>query len=116
VCMAPSACIGDSFAYFEPIHGTAWDIAGKGVANPLASILSTGLMLEYLGEEREAQAIEDAVSVLVREGDTLTSDLGGSSSTAAVGDRVVEKIQSIRNGEILLHEPQEAISSPDMQA
>ena len=116
VGMAPSACIGDSFAYFEPIHGTAWDIAGKGVANPLASILSTGLMLEYLGEDQEAQAIEDAVSALVAEGETLTSDLGGSSSTAAVGDSVVEKMQSIRNDEILLHDPLEAISSPDMQA
>jgi 3-isopropylmalate dehydrogenase len=99
VGMAPSACIGDSFAYFEPIHGTAWDIAGKGVANPLASILSAGLMLKYLGEGREARVIEDAVGVLVAGGETLTSDLGGSSGTEEVGDMVVENMGSVRNGE-----------------
>jgi isocitrate/isopropylmalate dehydrogenase len=115
VGMAPSACIGDSFAYFEPIHGTAWDIAGKGVANPLASILSAGLMLDYLGEGQEARVVEDAVSVLVVEGETLTSDLGGSSGTAAVGDMVVEKMRSVRDGENpLLHDPLEAVGSPEI--
>jgi isocitrate/isopropylmalate dehydrogenase len=115
VGMAPSACIGDRFAYFEPIHGTAWDIAGKGIANPLASILSAGLMLDYLGEGQEARVVEDAVGALVVEGETLTSDLGGNSGTAAVGDTVVEKMQSVRDGEILLHHGRlEAVGSPEM--
>jgi isocitrate/isopropylmalate dehydrogenase len=54
VGLAPSACIGDNFAFFEPIHGTAWDLVGKGVANPVASILSAKLMLEWLGSKEEA--------------------------------------------------------------
>lgn len=54
VGMAPSACVGNGFAYFEPVHGTAWDLAGKGVANPIASILSGKMMLEWLGMNREA--------------------------------------------------------------
>jgi 3-isopropylmalate dehydrogenase len=113
VGMAPSASIGDSFAYFEPIHGTAWDIAEKGIANPLASILSANLMLEYLGEDQEAQYIEHAVATLVSEGETLTSDLGGSSSTSEVGDNIVEKMDSVRDGEILRHHvPQEAVGPP----
>ncbi len=115
VGMAPSACIGDSFAYFEPIHGTAWDIAGKGVSNPLASILSAGLMLEYLGEDREARVIDGAVGALVLEGETLTSDLGGSAGTEAVGHMVVEKMQSVRDGDIpLFHDSIEAVGSPEM--
>ena len=61
VGLAPSACIGEDFAFFEPIHGTAWDIAGEGVANPLASILSGKLMLEWLGRRKEALRIEAAV-------------------------------------------------------
>jgi isocitrate/isopropylmalate dehydrogenase len=113
VGMAPSASIGDSFAYFEPIHSTAWDIAGKGIANPLASILSAKLMLEYLREGQEAHRIEDAVATLIREGETLTPDLGGRSSTSDVGNKIVAKIQSAIDGEILIHQvPQEAVESP----
>jgi isocitrate/isopropylmalate dehydrogenase len=115
VGMAPSACIGDSFAYFEPIHGTAWDLVGKGVANPLASILSVKLMLEYLGEDQEARVIDDAVGVLIKEGEALTSDLGGNSGTAAVGDMVVKKMRSVREGEIpRLYDPLEVVGSPGM--
>jgi len=90
--MAPSASIGDDFAFFEPIHGTALDIAGKGIANPMAAILSAKLMLEWLGEKREAKLIEDAVCALLTEGKIRTSDLGGSSKTSEVGDAIASRV------------------------
>jgi tartrate dehydrogenase/decarboxylase/D-malate dehydrogenase len=74
---------------FEPVHGSAPDIAGKGIANPLAAILSAGMMMRHLGEVEAEAAIEAAVLSVVEEKETLTPDLGGSSSTAAVGDAVV---------------------------
>ena len=94
VGMAPSACIGDNFAFFEPIHGTAWDIAGKGVANPIASILSAKLMLEWLGHSEEAQSIEEAVCGVLMEGMVRTPDLGGRSSTSEVGDAIAAYLTS----------------------
>jgi 3-isopropylmalate dehydrogenase len=72
---------------FEPVHGSAPDIAGKGVANPLGAISSAALLLEHLGEKRAAQAIGQAVARAVREGKT-TRDLGGSSSTRECGEWV----------------------------
>ena len=92
VGMAPSACIGDNFAFFEPVHGTAWDLAGKGVANPIASILSTKLMLEWLREEDAAQLIENAVMEVLAEGKVLTRDIGGESKTSEVGDAIAAKV------------------------
>ncbi len=74
---------------FEPVHGSAPDIMGKGVANPMAAILSGGLMLRHLGHERAQEAIERAVLHVIDEGETLTPDLGGNSSTSQVGDAVV---------------------------
>ncbi len=100
VGLAPSACIGDEFAYFEPIHGTAWDIAGKGIANPIASILSAKLMLEWLKREEEASRIEAAVRHILKEGKVLTPDLGGSSSTSDVGD----VIAALVTGELPYHD------------
>lgn len=86
--MAPSACIGNKFGFFEPIHGTAFDIAGKGLANPIASILSAKLMLEWLGENEEADRIESAVCKVLEGSEIRTPDIGGSSSTAEVGDAI----------------------------
>ena len=88
VGLAPSACIGDDFAFFEPVHGIAMDIAGMGVANPVASILSAVLMLEWLGEVGEARRMEAAVASVLLEGSVRTLDLGGGSSTVDVGDAV----------------------------
>jgi len=88
VGLAPSACIGDDFAFFEPIHGTAWDLAGMGVANPIASILSAKLMLEWLGQQREADRIEASICRLLSEGRVRTPDLEGASTTSEVGDAV----------------------------
>jgi isocitrate/isopropylmalate dehydrogenase len=91
--MAPSACIGNHFAFFEPIHGTALDIAGKNIANPIASILSAKLMLEWLEEEEEALKIDNAVSTILSEGKVRTPDLGGSSSTSDVGDAITDHVR-----------------------
>ena len=92
--LAPSACIGEDFAFFEPVHGTAFDIAGKGVANPIASILSAKLMLEWLDHEKEALAIEEAVSSVLSEGKVRTPDLGGNSCTSEVGDVIAARVEA----------------------
>jgi len=93
--MAPSGNIGEGHAIFEPVHGTAPDIAGEGVANPMAMILSARMMLEWLEEREAAAALEEAVVEVLREGKTLTPDLGGSSGTgegaASVSRRLAQK-------------------------
>jgi len=89
----PSACIGDNFAYFEPIHGPAWDIAEKNMANPIASILSTKLMLEYLQETEKAQKIDEAVTNILKQGTTRTFDLGGTSTTTEMGDAIAQEVR-----------------------
>lgn len=79
--LAPSANIGHGVAVFEAVHGTAPDIAGKGLANPTALILSAVLMLRYLGENAAADSIESAIRNAYSTGTTLTGDLGGKAST-----------------------------------
>ena len=79
--VTPSANVGDEAAVFEAVHGTAPDIAGKGLANPTAVILSAALMLRYLGEKQAADAIDGAVRTVVGRGDVLTGDLGGQAGT-----------------------------------
>lgn len=79
--LAPSACIGRDYAYFEPVHGTAPDIAGMNIINPTAMILSAKWMLDYLGFEDAAGRLEKAVYAVYAEGEYLTPDQGGSSST-----------------------------------
>jgi len=88
--LAPSANIGDSYAMFEPVHGTAPDIAGKGIANPIASILSTAMMLSYLGDVKRARSIEMAVNKLITEGKVLTPDMGGTAKTMDVAREVAK--------------------------
>ena len=73
---------------FEPIHGSAFDITGKGVANPIASFWSAALMLEHLGEGDAAAGLMDAIERTLAAGDVLTPDLGGSATTAEVTRRV----------------------------
>ena len=79
--LTPSANVGDRVAVFEAVHGTAPDIAGKGVANPTAVILSGVLMLRYLGEKAAADQIENAVHNVFALGKTRTGDLGGTATT-----------------------------------
>lgn len=78
---------------FEPVHGSAPDIAGKGVANPLGSILSVALMLSFLDESEAAALVEGAVDSLLKEGQIRTRDLGGRATTRAVGEEIVRKIR-----------------------
>ena len=74
---------------FEPVHGAAFDITGKGIANPLATISAVGMMLDHLGEPEAAQRVEAAVVRSLQERQVMTPDLGGTATTAQVGDEVV---------------------------
>ena len=88
--MVPGANIGDGYAVFEAVHGTAPDIAGRGVANPIALILSAELMLRHIGERRAADSVRGAVERLLAEGTHLTRDLGGSAGTQELTARLLE--------------------------
>jgi tartrate dehydrogenase/decarboxylase/D-malate dehydrogenase len=77
---------------FEPTHGSAPDIAGKGIANPMAQILTAALMLRHLGEDKAAADVEKAVTGVLKLGETLTPDLGGRSTTTAVGDAIAKAV------------------------
>jgi 3-isopropylmalate dehydrogenase len=79
---------------FEPVHGSAPDIAGKGYANPIATFLSVAMMLEFLGQSKAANAINTACREVMTDSKNHTRDLGGSASTSQVGDAVVAKISS----------------------
>ena len=78
---------------FEPVHGSAPDIAGQGIANPLAAILSASMMLQHLGEGRAAEAVEQAALTTLAAGRAQTPDLGGSATTAEVGDNVLAALR-----------------------
>jgi isocitrate/isopropylmalate dehydrogenase len=79
--LSPSACYGENYAYFEPVHGSAPDLAGKNVINPTAMLLSGAMFLAHYGFTEQAQALENAVAGTYREGTTLTVDQGGNAST-----------------------------------
>jgi len=85
----------EGVSMFEPIHGTAPDIAGKNISNPTATILSGAMMLDHLGEIKSAQAIENAVEKVLSEGKVRSHDLGGNSSTIEVGDEVIKKLLEV---------------------
>src|SRR5690606_34203489 len=80
---------------FEPINGTAADIAGKGIANPIAQIWSAALMLDHLGRPDLSTAIVDAIEQVLQEGRILTPDLGGDSTTQEVGTAIAEKVKQL---------------------
>jgi 3-isopropylmalate dehydrogenase len=90
--MAPSGNVGEELCVFEPVHGSAPDIAGKGIANPVATILSAAMMLEWLGEKEAADRVEAAVLVVLEEGEVRTPDLGGSNTTEDMADAVIERL------------------------
>jgi isocitrate/isopropylmalate dehydrogenase len=88
--VAPSANYGDSgWAYFESVHGSAPDIAGKGIANPTATILSAAMMLDHMGLASEAARLEAALARVYRDGKALTSDQGGSATTRQMAAAVL---------------------------
>ncbi len=89
--LLPSANIGPENALFEPVHGTAPDIAGEGIANPAATILSAALLLDHLGHAETATRVRAAVETVLAEGPT-TPDLGGTATTDDVTDAVVAQL------------------------
>lgn len=91
--LAPSANVGEDVAIFEPVHGSAPDIAGRGIANPAAMILTAAMMLEHLGETETAERIDNAVNTVLSEG-PVTADLGGSANTEEFTDAVIDAMSS----------------------
>lgn len=88
--VVPGANIGASTAVFEAVHGTAPDIAGKGMANPTALLLSAVMMLDYLNLTTEARRVEKALDTVFREGKVKTRDLGGSANTAEFTKAIID--------------------------
>jgi homoisocitrate dehydrogenase len=90
--IAPSANVGsEGVAYFEPVHGSAPDIAGKGIANPVGAILSAAMLLDYVGQPDAARRVESAVRRALSDG-IQTADLGGTASTDQMTKAVIERL------------------------
>jgi isocitrate dehydrogenase (NAD+) len=89
----PGANYGKHGAIFETVHGTAPDIAGKGIANPVAAIKTGALLLDYLGDEREGDRIRAAVNAVLRAGRVLTPDIGGKASTEEMAAAVIRALK-----------------------
>ena len=90
--LAPGANLGENAAIFEAVHGTAPDIAGKGIANPGALIYAACLMLEHLNDHARARRIRDAMESVIRERKVVTRDLGGSATTAQFTDAIIARL------------------------
>ena len=93
--LVPGANYGDKGAIFEAVHGTAPDIAGKGVANPIAMILSSAMMLDYLGHQKAANKIRAATGAVLQAGRVLTRDVGGKASTEEVTRAIISAISRV---------------------
>src|SRR6202040_2269710 len=91
--IVPGANLGDHHAIFEAVHGTAPDIAGKGLANPTALMQSAVLMLAHLGERDESQSLQKALEAVYAEAKCLTGDVGGTASTFQFTDAVIRHLQ-----------------------
>ena len=90
--MAPGANIGETCAVFEAVHGSAPDIAGKNLANPMALVLSAAMMLDHVGETDAARRVREAVYAVLREGKTLTRDLGGNAGTTQIAEAIAARV------------------------
>jgi len=90
--LAPGANIGTDVAIFEAVHGSAPDIAGKGVANPCALLLGAAQMLSHLGHEDQAVRVREAIRATLAAQDHLTPDLGGSGTTTSFTDALVQRV------------------------
>ena len=91
--MIPSGNIGEDGALFEPVHGSAPDIAGQGIANPMAMLLSACMMLNYLKEYEAEENLNNAILSVLNEGNVLTPDLGGNATTDEVAEAIINTIQ-----------------------
>jgi 3-isopropylmalate dehydrogenase len=89
--LLPSANVGHENGLFEPVHGSAPDIAGEGIANPTATVLSAAMLLEHLGYDQDAKRVRDAIEGVLSDG-PRTPDLGGTASTTAVGDAIRDRL------------------------
>lgn len=90
--LAPSGCYGDDYAYFESAHGTAPDLAGRGIINPTATLLSAAMMLEHLGFAEDAERLRRALKRVYAEGRVLTPDQGGSARTEEFCEAVAREL------------------------
>jgi len=90
--MAPGANIGEKGAVFEAVHGSAPDLAGKNLANPIALVLSAALMLDHLGEKEAATRVRQAVRAVLAEGQKLTGDLGGRAGTSEIAEAIAARL------------------------
>lgn len=90
--MIPSGNIGEDGALFEPVHGSAPDIAGQGIANPMAMLLSACMMLNYLKEYEAEDKLNNAILAVLNEGKVLTPDLGGNASTSEVAKAIINAL------------------------
>lgn len=90
--VVPGANIGKDMAIFEAVHGSAPDIAGKGMANPTALILSGAMMLDYLGEKKAAEQVRKAVQITMEKREAMTVDMGGTASTEAFTDAIINNL------------------------
>ena len=88
--LAASGCYGDDYAYFESVHGSAPDIAGKNIINPTASLLSACMMLEYLGFGVAGVRLQKAIERVYADGKVLTPDQGGGANTTRFCEAVAE--------------------------
>jgi tartrate dehydrogenase/decarboxylase/D-malate dehydrogenase len=95
--LAPSGNLNPEREYpslFEPVHGSAPDIAGKGIANPVAQIWSGAMMLEHLGEKEAAQAVEQAIFKVLAQSNVRTRDIGGKASTRDLGEVIAAEVSA----------------------
>jgi isocitrate dehydrogenase (NAD+) len=90
--LAPGANIGELGAIFEAVHGSAPDIAGRNLANPIALVLSSAMLLDHLGEHEAADRVRAAINAVLREGKKLTRDLGGHSGTTEIAEAIAAKL------------------------
>lgn len=91
--LAPSANIGEKNGLFEPVHGSAPDIAGKNISNPIAMLLSTSMMLEFLNFQYESTQINEAISKILKEKKVATPDLGGTNKTTDMVNEIISKLK-----------------------
>ena len=93
--LAPSGNIGDKHGLFEPVHGSAPDIAGRNISNPIAMILSVSMMLEYLNEDYWAKKVRIACENVLEKGKVKTPDLGGTDKTMDIANEVINEINNL---------------------
>ena len=92
--LVPGANIGDNYAVFEAVHGSAPDIAGRGIANPTALLLSAAMMLDHLGETAAAGHLQRTIEEIYREGGELTPDVGGAATTQQFAAALIRRLKA----------------------